>query len=112
MAITTALNASSIYGAMARMANRGPEAQTKDALGAVAGAKDPSGFADLIKDQVASVIEQGKASDTAQRDLMAGKADVIDVVTAVSETELALETMVSVRDRVINAYQEIMRMPI
>ena len=34
------------------------------------------------------------------------------VVTAVAETEVALETMVSIRDRVISAYEEIMRMPI
>ncbi len=33
-------------------------------------------------------------------------------MTAVAETELALETVVSVRDRVISAYEEIMRMPI
>ena len=43
---------------------------------------------------------------------MAGKADIVDVVTAISETEMALETLVSVRDKVISAYEEIMRMPI
>ena len=42
----------------------------------------------------------------------AGKADVVDVVTAVAESEAALETLVAVRDRVIAAYEEIMRMPI
>ena len=44
--------------------------------------------------------------------MLQGKANVVDVVTAVAETEVALETMVSVRDRVIAAYEEIMRMPI
>jgi flagellar hook-basal body complex protein FliE len=44
--------------------------------------------------------------------LAAGKADLIDVVTAVSETEVAVETLVSVRDKVIQAYEEIFRMPI
>jgi len=34
------------------------------------------------------------------------------VVTALSQTELAMDTMVAVRDRVISAYEEIMRMPI
>ena len=34
------------------------------------------------------------------------------VVTAVSETEVAVETLVSIRDRVIQAYEEIMKMPI
>ena len=41
-----------------------------------------------------------------------GKADMVDVVTAMSQAELAMETMVTVRDRVISAYEEIMRMPI
>ena len=36
----------------------------------------------------------------------------VDVVTAVSETEVAVQTLVSVRDKVISAYEEIMRMPI
>jgi flagellar hook-basal body complex protein FliE len=41
-----------------------------------------------------------------------GKANIVDMVTALSETEIAIETMVTVRDRVISAYEEIMRMPI
>ena len=34
------------------------------------------------------------------------------IVTAVAETELAVETLVTVRDRVISAYQDILNMPI
>ena len=37
---------------------------------------------------------------------------MVDVVTAVAESELALETLVAVRDKVIAAYEEIMRMPV
>ena len=44
--------------------------------------------------------------------MASGKANVVDVVTAVAETEVAVETMVAVRDRIISAYEEIMRMPI
>ncbi len=43
---------------------------------------------------------------------IAGKTDPVNVVTAVAGTELALETMVSVRDKVISAYQDILRMSI
>ena len=43
---------------------------------------------------------------------VAGKAELTDVVTAVTSAELTLQTVVAVRDRVISAYQEIMRMPI
>ena len=42
----------------------------------------------------------------------AGKANMVDVVTAVAETEVAIDTLVSVRDKVIAAYEEIMKMPI
>ena len=42
----------------------------------------------------------------------AGEAELIDVVTAVSAAEISLETVVAVRDEVVKAYQEILRMPI
>jgi flagellar hook-basal body complex protein FliE len=41
-----------------------------------------------------------------------GKTDLINVVTAVSSAEASLDTMVSIRDQVISAYQQIMAMPI
>ena len=41
-----------------------------------------------------------------------GNADLVDVATAVSAAELTLETVVAVRDQVVRAYQEILRMPI
>ena len=44
--------------------------------------------------------------------IVAGKADLTDVVTAVSEAETALNTVVAIRDRVISAYQDIIKMPI
>ena len=51
-------------------------------------------------------------SDKLAMDMVNGKANVVDVVTAVSNTEIMVEGMVAVRDRVISAYEEIMRMPI
>lgn len=42
----------------------------------------------------------------------AGEAELLDVVTAVSAAEITLETVVAVRDEVVRAYQEILRMPI
>ncbi|WAC48063.1 flagellar hook-basal body complex protein FliE [Asticcacaulis sp. ZE23SCel15] len=41
-----------------------------------------------------------------------GKTELIDAVTAISSAEASLETVIAVRDQVIAAYQEIMRMPI
>lgn len=77
----------------------------------IAGTGD-SGFGDMVAKAVSAVEEAGVKTDQAAMAASVGKADIVDVVTAVAETELALETLVTVRDRVIGAYEEIMRMPI
>ena len=69
-------------------------------------------FGKLLADQMQGVLEAGKQSDQMSLDLLNDKANVVDVVTAISQTELAMESMVAVRDKVISAYEEIMRMPI
>ncbi|MDJ0932075.1 flagellar hook-basal body complex protein FliE [Breoghania sp.] len=69
-------------------------------------------FGDMVKFAVEGVVEQGNKADHKTVEMLNGKANVVDVVTAVSETEVALQTMVSVRDKVISAYEEIMRMSI
>ncbi|MFN0042019.1 MAG: flagellar hook-basal body complex protein FliE [Alphaproteobacteria bacterium] len=53
-----------------------------------------------------------KAGETASTAAVMGKADLTHLVTAVSNAELTLQTVVGVRDRAIQAYQEISRMPI
>ncbi len=58
------------------------------------------------------MVDAGKRSDQLSLDMVNGKANVVDVVTAVSQTELAIDSLVTVRDRVISAYEEILRMPI
>lgn len=75
-------------------------------------ATDGQDFAKLLGQAVQGVVDSGRVSDTATTNMLNGKGDMVDVVTALSQTELALDTMVSVRDRVISAYEEIMRMPI
>ncbi|MDB5527836.1 MAG: fliE [Devosia sp.] len=69
-------------------------------------------FAKMLSQQVQGVIDTGKTSDAMSMNMVNGKADVVDMVTALSQTEIAIESMVTVRDRVISAYEEIMRMPI
>ncbi|MET0315120.1 MAG: flagellar hook-basal body complex protein FliE [Hansschlegelia sp.] len=70
------------------------------------------GFGELLEKSIAGMAEQGRATDAQAMAAVSGKGDVVDVVTAVAESELALDTLVSVRDKVIAAYEEIMRMPI
>jgi flagellar hook-basal body complex protein FliE len=65
-----------------------------------------------LKDAVGSVMDSGRKSDAQTVAMASGKANVMDVVTAVADTDVAVSTLVSVRDRVIAAYEDIMKMPI
>ncbi len=69
-------------------------------------------FASMLAESVQSVVDTGRVSEQLSRNMVDGKANVVDVVTAISQTEMAMESMVTIRDRVISAYEEIMRMPI
>jgi len=100
---TAAANA---YASLARMMSGGGvgAGKTSDAGG-------PS-FSALLKDAIGSVMDAGRKSDAQTVAMANGKANVMDVVTAVAETDVAVSTLVSVRDRVIQSYEDIMRMPI
>jgi flagellar hook-basal body complex protein FliE len=99
--------AAGAYASLARLAD--PSAALGKAAGD--GASGPS-FGSLLKDAIGSVLEAGHKSDAQTTAMAAGKTNVVDLVTAVSETEVAVESLVAVRDKVIAAYEEIMRMPI
>lgn len=76
------------------------------------GTQDQVSFGSLMKAGIEKVVETQKVSEKMSADAVMGKADITDVVQAVTEAEVTLQTMVAVRDKVIGAYQEIMRMPI
>ena len=82
-------------------------------VGGIAGAGGAGGdFASLLRDATEGVAGIGRKADAAAMSAATGRADLVDVVTAVAESETALQTLVAVRDRMISAYEEIMRMPI
>lgn len=71
-----------------------------------------AGFGDMVKaavEDTANIQKQAEATTIAG---IQGKADIQDVVLAVSNAEMALETVVAVRDTAIKAYNTIMQMPI
>jgi len=83
--------------------------QTRETGGAEAAGGQ---FAKLLDGMLGAISGAGGASEQAALKGAMGKADVTDIVTAVNNAEIALETVVAVRDKVIGAYQEIMRMPV
>ena len=110
MAINTPFNAAATaYGNASRLINQAAKPQADlTASASTAGGN----FADLLAQNVQGVVDQGRQADQMALDMVSGKANVVDMVTALSETEMAIESMVTIRDRVISAYEEIMRMPI
>ena len=70
------------------------------------------GFGATMERAVEGAVELGRSADAASTQALLGQGSVTDVVLAVSRAELALQTAVAVRDRVVAAYQDVMRMPI
>jgi len=108
--MATPLAAASAYANVARIASD----LSSLALGRqpVGEATGDTSFASVLKEAIGSVAEMGRKSDAQTRAAANGKANIVDVVTAVSETEVAIDAVVAVRDRVIAAYEDIMKMPI
>lgn len=70
------------------------------------------GFGDALQQALNTVVSSGKAADFQANQAILGQGNLTDVVTAVSQAELALQSAMAIRDRVVQAYQDVMRMPI
>ena len=106
----TTIPASTALNANARAAGMGAGNQTPQAGGAKEAA---GGFGDMLKQAINESVETSKGGEQKMAAVTGGTSgNIVDVVTAVAEAETTLQTVVTVRDKVISAYQEIMRMPI
>jgi len=107
--MATPLAAASAYANIARLA-----ADPSTALASLGGAKGGSdtSFTSVLKEAMGAIQETGKKSDSQSLAMANGKSNMVDAVTAVAETEVAIDAVVAVRDKVIAAYEEIMKMPI
>jgi flagellar hook-basal body complex protein FliE len=81
-------------------------------IGAPAAGAGGQSFEQVLTNVLNDTVQNSRAAETQMVAGVQGKADLIDVVTAISSAEQSLETVMAVRDQVISAYQEIMRMPI
>lgn len=83
-----------------------------DVAGGAATTDAASGFGAALSRALGGVVDAGHAADAQATQAIAGHGSVTELVTAVSKAELALQTTVAIRDRMVQAYQDIMRMPI
>lgn len=69
-------------------------------------------FESLLRAELDAARASLRGSEAKAVEALSGRANLQQVVEAVTEAELSLQKVTAVRDRMISAYQEIMRMPI
>jgi len=98
------LSGAKAYMDVARAAQR--------AAGGGVDAGDKLDFGQMVQNAIGDAASAAHNAEQAGLAAASGKADIVNVVTAIAQAETTLETVMAVRDQVIQAYQEIMRMPI
>jgi len=70
-------------------------------------------FGEMLKAYLGEVDAKQHTSDAAIRDLISGKTqDVVPVVNAVAKADLSFKMLMSVRNKVIEAYKQTMNMQV
>jgi flagellar hook-basal body complex protein FliE len=75
-------------------------------------ATDGNSFGTVLQDAMTGLTSLGRDADVKSVQAMSGTGSLTDVVMAVSKVEMALQASVAVRDKMISAYQDIMRMAV
>ena len=83
-----------------------------DTHSGMSGGNAAGGFGGVLARALENVASTGKTAESQAMQALSGKGNLTDVVAAVAKAELALQTTTAIRDRVVQAYQDIMRMPI
>lgn len=95
--------AANAYATMAKTAASSPGADRSG---------DSASFGDVLKNSAVEAIQTMRAGEAASARAVTGAASMPEVVQAVTAAEITLDMAIGIRDRMISAYQEIMRMPI
>jgi flagellar hook-basal body complex protein FliE len=98
----TPVAAANAYAALARMA----EQTASLGRGAATSESSAPNFSAVLKDVINAVSDAAQKSDAQAHAVATGKSNMV------AETETAVQTLVSVRDKVIAAYEDILKMPI
>lgn len=95
--------ASAAYGATQKIATgNGPAAEGVEGVS----------FSDLLEQGIDKAIGAQHESENLSERAIVGKADLNDVILATQNADVALNTVIAIRDKVVAAYQDILRMAI
>jgi len=108
----------SLIGASAEAPGARPDllaragAPSGDSAAREARASAGAAFAELLEGAVQQANRDQIAAERAARDLAEGKGDVVDAMLATSHADVSLRFVVTLRNRILDAYQEIMRLQV
>lgn len=71
-----------------------------------------SSFTEVLRGTADEMVQANRVAEKIGMEAVAGRAELTEVVAALAHAESTLQTVVTVRDKMIQAYQEILRMPI
>jgi flagellar hook-basal body complex protein FliE len=102
---------SAAINAYARVQNQGLSGAASDPF---SGAAQPAGasFGDTLSSALQGVVATGHAADAAAASGISGHGNLTQVVMAVSKAQMSLQATTAIRDKVVQAYQDIMKMSI
>lgn len=78
----------------------------------IGGGADSAKFSDFLEEKIQGAIDTVHTSETLSAKAVTGEASITDVVQAITEADMTITTAKALIDRMISAYQEIMRLPI
>ena len=106
----SAITGSKVGGASSKSDSMGSAASGLEGASDIGGGKS---FADTLKDAVGQVNTLQKDSDKQAQMLATGKTtDIPQVMMSAEKADIALRLMVQVRNKVIDAYNDVMKMPV
>lgn len=112
--MVSGINLNSAIGLYQQTANQGIAGTSSDAANGSSSNLGSAGdtFGGVLENVVDNAVDSSKTAEEFSSKAIAGEADINDVVMAIANAEMALETVVAVRDKAMGAYQEIMKMSI
>ena len=76
------------------------------------GTSSGASFGGVLQRALQGAVDANQQAENLSTQAISGGGNLTEVVAAVSKAELALQTTATIRDRVVQAYQDIMKMPI
>lgn len=88
------------------------DAYSRTAAGGAAAEAAPADFGTTLQRALGDAVASGQDAEAKAMQAIQGGGNITEVVTAISRAQLALQSATAVRDRVVQAYQDIIKMPI